>query len=40
MAAMKLLIANKNAKQLDKNSKNAKKLIEEGRAIMERLMNR
>ena len=40
MAAMTLLIANKNAKQLDKNSKNAKKLIEEGRAIMERLMNR
>jgi hypothetical protein len=40
MAAMTLLLANKNAKQLDKNSKKANKLIEEGRAIMERIMKK
>ena len=40
MTALTLVAANKNAKKLDKNSKNAKKIIEEGRAIMQRLMKK
>ena len=34
------MTANKNAEKLTKNEKEAKKIIEEGRAIIERLMKK
>ena len=37
MAALTLMTAKKNAEKLTKNEREAKKLIEEGRAIMQRL---
>ena len=37
MKALTIMTANKNAEKLTKNEKEAKKLIEEGRAIMQRL---
>jgi hypothetical protein len=40
MAALTLITANKNASKLTKNENAAKKLIEEGRAIMQRLMKK
>ena len=40
MAALTLLQANKNAEKLTKNEKEAKKTIEEGKAIMQRINKR
>ena len=40
MTALTLVTANKNAEKLTKNEKEAKKTIEEGRAIMRRLMKK
>ena len=40
MAALTLLQANKNAEKLTKNEKEAKKAIEEGKAIIQRLMKK
>jgi len=40
MAALTQIQANKNAEKLTKNEKEAKKAIEEGRAIMQRLMKK
>ena len=37
MASLTIMTANKNAKKLDENAKNAKKIIEEGRTILKRL---
>ena len=40
MTALTLVAANKNAEKLTKNEKDPKKTIEEGRAIMRRLMKK
>jgi hypothetical protein len=40
MAALTLITANKNAEKLTKNENEAKKIIDEGRAIMQRLMKK
>ena len=40
MTALTLITANKNAEKLRKNASDAKETIEEGKAIMQRLMKR
>ena len=40
MTALTVITANKNAEKLKKNASEAKKTIEEGRAIMQRLMKK
>ena len=39
LKALTIIAANRNAKKLENNQKKGKKAIEEGRAILERLMN-
>ena len=39
LKALTIIAANRNAKKLENNQKKGKKAIEEGRAIIERLMN-
>ena len=39
LKALTIIAANRNAKKLENNQKKGKKSIEEGRAIIERLMN-
>ena len=40
MASLTIMTANKNAEKLTKNENEAKKIIEEGRAIMKRLVKK
>jgi hypothetical protein len=40
LATFEMMKANKNAQKLDDNTTNAKKLIEEGQAIMRRINKR